>query len=185
MLVALAIEQAPVSSHIVELGTGSGAIAVSIAIARPDLQITATDLSEQAILVAQSNASRHQVEICFRQGSWWAAVAANDKFALAISNPPYLAADYEHLKHGGLAFEPWRPLVSGQHGLDAIESIVAGVRQHVLPGGQLIVEHGWQQHSAVQAVMKKAGLQAPASQQDDQGQWRVTIARTPAPKTVV
>lgn len=185
MLAALVIERAPKNSHILELGTGSGAIAIAVAIERPDLQVTATDVSEHALAVAQSNAHRLGAKIQFLTGSWWTAIENDDEFALIVSNPPYLAEDDEHLTLGDLRFEPQMALASGPEGLDAIESIVFGVQNHLLPGGQLFIEHGWQQATAVQAIMDNAGLQDVLSSQDDQGHWRVTMARTPQHKTAV
>lgn len=185
MLVALVVEKAPQNSRILELGTGSGAIAIAVAIERPDLQVTATDVSEHALAVAQSNALRLGAKIQFLAGSWWTAIAGHDEFALLVSNPPYLAEDDEHLALGDLPFEPQMALASGPEGMDAIESIVSGTHIHLLPGAQVFIEHGWQQAKAVQAVMANAGLQDVRSSQDDQGHWRVTMARTPQHKTVV
>jgi len=185
MLVALVVENTPQNSSILELGTGSGAIAIAIAIERPDLQVTATDVSEQAIVVAQSNACRLGARVRFLTGSWWGAVARHDKFASIVSNPPYLALNDEHLALGDLRFEPQIALASGPAGLNAIEAIISGVQNHLVPGGRLFIEHGWQQAGAVQAVMARAELEEVRTLQDDQGHWRVTMARTPQPKTVV
>ncbi|MFK7964186.1 MAG: peptide chain release factor N(5)-glutamine methyltransferase [Burkholderiaceae bacterium] len=185
MLVSLAIEKAPRGGRLLELGTGSGAIAVSIAAERPDLQVTATDLSEAALAVARANAHEHGTRISFRQGSWWEAVSSTKPFAMVISNPPYLAQDDEHLALGDLRFEPGMALASGPDGFDALKSIIASADQYLLPGGSLCVEHGWQQADAVQAAMTDARLETVESLRDDQGHWRVTTARTPVHKTVV
>lgn len=180
-LVELALARLPAGpARVLDLGTGSGAIALAIAAQRPDARIVATDASAAALDVARANARRlalHNVQ--FRQGDWLAPVAG-ERFDLVASNPPYIAAADPHLSRGDLRFEPPAALASGADGLDAIRTIAAGAVAHLAPSGWLLVEHGFDQGAAVREVFTGAGLVAAQTAQDLEHRDRVTLARAPS-----
>lgn len=158
---------------VLDLGTGSGAIAVTLACERPALQVTATDHSDAALAVARANALTHARRVEFLAGAWYAPVAGR-RFDLIASNPPYVAAGDPHLDQGDLRFEPARALTDGSaDGLDSIRSIVAGAPEHLNPGGWLLLEHGHDQASAVRELLAKAGFQDLVSIADLAGIARV------------
>jgi release factor glutamine methyltransferase len=145
---------------ILDLGTGSGAIAVTLACERPDLRVVATDASAAALAVARANAHALGCEarIEFVQGEWYAPVAGR-RFDLVVSNPPYIAARDPHLGQGDLRFEPAVALTDGSgDGLDSIRAIVSGASGHLNPGGALRLEHGYDQGEAVARLLREAGL---------------------------
>jgi release factor glutamine methyltransferase len=182
LLVDTACARAPASAAILDLGTGSGAIALAIAATRTDLRITATDQSIEALAVASDNARRHGLgedRIIFRPGSWWQAVGADERFDLIVSNPPYIAESDPHLAQGDLRFEPRAALASGPDGLEALRDIASGALAHLVPGGWLMVEHGWNQAEAVRLLFDAAGLRDARTLRDLAGQERVTLARAP------
>jgi release factor glutamine methyltransferase len=164
---------------VLDLGAGSGAIAVTLACERPDLQITATDVSEGALKIAKMNAldlgCAPRVE--FLRGSWYAPVAAR-RFDAIVSNPPYIAKGDVHLGQGDLRFEPGTALCDGSaDGLDSIRAIVAGAREHLNPGGALFVEHGYDQAAAVEKLFSKAGFDDLQSTPDLAGIPRVASGK--------
>lgn len=157
---------------VLDLGTGSGAIALAIASERPDASVTAVDLSEGALAVAARNAHRLRIgNVRFLQGSWYEPVDTL-KFHAIVANPPYVA-DGDPLL-AALAHEPRVALVSGPEGLDAIAEICAGARLLLVRGGMLIVEHGAIQSEAVRAMVTAAGLVRVASLNDLAGLPRAT-----------
>jgi release factor glutamine methyltransferase len=139
--------------RVVDLGTGSGALALAIAAACPQAEVTATDSSEAALAVAADNARRLGLPVRFRQGDWWQAVA-DERFDLALSNPPYVAAGDPHLR--ALRHEPQQALVAGEDGLAALRQIVSQARRHV--SGWLLLEHGWEQAAAAHRLLSEAGF---------------------------
>ena len=154
----------PRTSHftpeVLDLGTGSGAIAVTLACERPDIRVTATDASEGALAVARANAEAHgcigRVELV--HGSWYEPLAGR-RFDLVVANPPYVAAGDGHLAEGDLRFEPPRALTDGSpDGLASIRAIAAGARAHLNRGGWLLLEHGYDQAEAVAGILEAAGL---------------------------
>lgn len=158
------VEQAllRVGSHgrCLDLGTGSGAIAVTLACERPGLTVTATDTSAAALAVARSNAAALGCagRIDFRQGEWYAPVAG-ERFGLIVANPPYVAAADVHLAQGDLRFEPVGALTDGSaDGLDSIRAIVAGALSHLERGAWLLFEHGHDQAEAARALLTAAGF---------------------------
>lgn len=160
--------------NILDLGTGSGAIAVSIALARPAWQITATDVSAEALAVAAGNARRLGAgQVRFQCSDWWAEIT--ERFDAVLSNPPYIAAGDRHLDEGDVRFEPSSALVSGDDGLDAIRRIVAGAPAHLHSGGLLAFEHGYQQGSAVRELLRAEGFVQVESLLDLAGHERVTL----------
>ncbi len=179
-LVELALERVPVddSVRVLDLGTGSGAVALALAKERPHAQITATDLSAEALAVAQRNAERLRIgNVRFVHGSWFEPLGGK-VFDLIVVNPPYIKAADPHLTRGDLRFEPLSALASGAEGLDAIRQISAGARQCLRAGGWLLFEHGWNQGKAARGILKndgyKAVFTAPDLEQRDRvsgGQW--------------
>ncbi len=164
--------------RVADLGTGSGAIALALAHERPDARIVATDANEATLDVARSNANALGLDaIDFRQGDWLAPLVG-ERFDLITSNPPYIAADDPHLLQGDLRHEPAAALASGVDGLDAIRTIVRDAPAHLVPGGWLLLEHGWQQGAAVRGLLAEARFIDIATHQDLEGRDRVTLART-------
>jgi len=143
-----------------DLGPGSGAIAVTLACQRPEARVVATDASAEALGVARANAGRHHCEdrVEFLQGSWYEPVAGR-RFDLVVSNPPYVAASDPHLAQGDLRFEPARALTDeSRDGLDSIRAIVSGAHAHLVPGGWLLFEHGYDQAAAARGLLEAAGF---------------------------
>lgn len=153
LLVELAIERLPVRGRVLDMGTGSGAIAVAIAHARPDAQVTALDVSEAALDVARSNAERNQVRVEFLRSDWFSALAADRQFDLIVSNPPYIAAGDPHLAQGDLRFEPAGALTDHADGLSALRTIATGALPRLMPGAWLLMEHGYDQSASVRALL--------------------------------
>ena len=185
-LVDLAIAAAPRGGRLLDLGTGSGAIAIAVGAARPDLRLVATDLSAAALRVAADNASRWLPPsrpggpVRLFQGSWWQALPADaPAFALIVSNPPYIAGDDPHLKQGDLRFEPRAALASGRDGLDAIRAIVAGADRRIARRGCLMLEHGHDQGAALRRLLTAAGWREARSYRDAEDRERVTTAQAP------
>lgn len=178
-LVELALERLPADRpvRVADLGTGTGAIALAIASERPQAELVATDVSEAALQIAQANAHRHEIaNVGFRHGSWWAPLAG-ERFDLIASNPPYIADADPHLDRGDLRFEPPTALSSGADGLDAIREIVARAPSHLLPGGWLLIEHGWDQGEAIRSLLRAADFVDVATEVDLEQRDRVTLGR--------
>jgi len=162
---------------ILELGTGSGCIAVSIARLRPRARIVAVDKSVAALAVAGKNARRHAVaNLQLRESDWFSAVA-EERFDVIVSNPPYVAAGDAHLAQGDLRFEPAGALVAGEDGLDCIRQIVAAAPHCLTCGGWLAFEHGYDQAARCRDLMRAAGFVAVFSLEDIAGTERVTGGR--------
>lgn len=155
------------SSHrtVLDLGTGSGAIALALKHARPDLQLSAIDYSEAALAVARANAQRLQLDVHFQQGSWLDGVQA--RFQAIVSNPPYIAAGDHHLE--ALQHEPLQALTSGPDGLDDLRHIISQAPAHLLPGGWLLLEHGYDQALPVRTLLLAAGFAGVESRRDLSG----------------
>ena len=161
---------------VVDLGTGSGAVALAIAHRCPGARVTATDLSPDALAIAGANARRLGLAIELAAGHWWSAVAGR-RFAMAVSNPPYIAGDDPHLP--GLRHEPLMALTPGGDGLDAIRDIVAGAPRALLPGAWLLIEHGWDQAEVVRTLLHAAGFEEVHSRHDLGGHARCSGGRRP------
>lgn len=145
-------------ARVLDLGTGSGAIAVSIALARPDLTVVATDFSEEALSVAQANAHDLAARVQFYRGSWYDALPEGMGFDLIVSNPPYIAAGDPHLTQGDLRFEPGTALTDGADGLADLRTIINGAGSRLRCPGALFLEHGWDQGAPVRALLTQAGF---------------------------
>ncbi len=159
---------------VLDLATGSGAIALSIASERPQLQVTATDLSPEALHVATANASKLGLErVRLLQGSWFAPLR-DERFTVITSNPPYIAAGDPDLATDVRDFEPEMALISGPTGMECLGQIVASAPAHLEPGGWLILEHGWHQADAVRNLLERAGFSHVTSHADLAGHLRVT-----------
>ena len=168
LLVELALERKP--STVLDLGTGSGAIALAIKKHLPRTRVGAVEASAAALAVAQRNAVKCGLEVEFRHGQWLGAV--DEPFDLIVSNPPYVAENDPHL--ADLGFEPRSALVSGADGLDDIRRICRGVRPRLNAGGWLLLEHGIGQDSAVRTLLGRAGLESVTTWPDLAGIPRVS-----------
>lgn len=177
LLVEAALERLPQDrpARILDLGTGSGCIAISLALERPDCEVTAVDLSPTALAVATQNASKLGSRLHFLLSDWFNTLPPL-QYDLIVSNPPYIELTDVHLRQGDLPREPTQALVSGIDGLDAIRRIAAESPPHLLPGGALLLEHGWLQSEAVQSLLIRAGYRRTLSCQDLSGIRRIVIA---------
>lgn len=164
--------------RVVDLGTGSGAIALALKRHRPALDVTASDASTDALDCARENARRLGLPITWRSGSWWQA-HGGDRFHIALSNPPYIRPGDPHL--AALVHEPAGALIGGSDGLDDLRQITRDARTHLEPGGWLLLEHGHDQGPAVAALLTAGGLEAVVTRQDLAGLPRWSGARR-APK---
>ena len=178
VLVELAVQQARQFSapRIVDLGTGSGIVAVMLAHLCPPAEVTAVDVSSEALDVARINAARHGVRVNFLAGDWYAPLH-NARYDLIVSNPPYVVDGDFHLQQNGLPFEPQGALtdgVAGGDGLSCIRAIVDGAPAHLQPGGWLLLEHGYDQAAPVRALLAAAGFSGVASWCDLSGIERVS-----------
>jgi release factor glutamine methyltransferase len=175
LLVDLALERLPAAgrARVLDLGTGSGCIAVTLAHLRPQLEVWAADVSPAALEVARDNARRLLAPVRFRRSDWLAG-QAGERFDLILANPPYVAAHDPHLSQGDLRFEPACALVAGEDGLDDIRRIVAAAPAHLAPGGWLLFEHGYDQARRCRALLAAAGFARVASWRDLAGIERVS-----------
>jgi release factor glutamine methyltransferase len=180
LIVELALERLPADGRMLDMGTGSGAIAVAAAHTRPDARVTALDLSEAALDVARHNAASNGVQVRFLRSDWFAALGANERFALIASNPPYIAAGDAHLSQGDLRFEPSGALTDHADGLSALRTIIEGSPPYLEPGGWLLLEHGYDQAAAVRALLLAQGFIEVRSWRDLAGIERVSGGRIAA-----
>lgn len=161
---------------VVDLGTGSGALALAVARACPRARVAAVDLSAEALAVARHNGAALGLSVDWRLGSWWQPLGAA-RFDLALSNPPYVAEGDPHL--AALRHEPASALLAGPQGLDALRAIVAGAAGHLQPGGWLLFEHGHDQAGPLQALMRQHGFVEAQTRCDLAALPRCTGARWP------
>ncbi|HZY18967.1 MAG TPA: peptide chain release factor N(5)-glutamine methyltransferase [Ramlibacter sp.] len=170
---ALAVLDGVAQPEVIDLGTGSGAIALALRHARPDARVTAVDGSADAVAVAAANARRLDLAIEVRQGDWLQGCTA--RYDLIVSNPPYVAEQDPHL--AALRHEPRGALVAGTDGLADLRTIVRQAPSHLKPGGWLLLEHGWDQSAAVQALLHAAGFAQVDSRTDLAGIARCSGGR--------
>ncbi|MFO1422475.1 MAG: peptide chain release factor N(5)-glutamine methyltransferase [Candidatus Competibacteraceae bacterium] len=182
LLVELTLARLPKDRPVTvaDLGTGSGAIALALAVERPLARIVATDRSPAALVVARRNARRLGIgNVEFREGDWCAPLD-NERFDLIAANPPYVAAADPRWRQGELRFEPPAALVAGDDGLAALRAIVAQVPNHLKPGGWLLLEHGYDQGEAVPALLRERGFIAVSDHRDVAGISRASGGRWPS-----
>ncbi|MGO4744178.1 peptide chain release factor N(5)-glutamine methyltransferase [Serratia quinivorans] len=179
-LVELALELLPPSPcNILDLGTGTGAIALALASERPDCKVTGVDLQPEAVALAQHNGQKLAIgNAQFLQGSWFAPLVG-ETFALIASNPPYIDAADPHLAQGDVRFEPSSALVAPQQGLADLSSIVQQAPSHLQSQGWLLLEHGWQQGESVRALLQAAGFISIDTRRDYGDNDRVTFGQWP------
>lgn len=164
----------PEDARIVDLGTGTGAIALSLASERPDWSITATDIYQPTLEVAQFNADKHDLpQVKFALGSWFKALERNQFFDVIVSNPPYIDPNDKHMKD--LATEPKRALVAANNGLADIEFIIQNGKKWLTANGWIALEHGYNQGGVVYQLFKKYGYKDIQTIKDYSGNNRVTI----------
>ena len=174
-LLLLRQQRRTVPLSLLELGTGSGIIAITLALEAPDTGVHAVERSPEALAMAQQNAKAlgaHRIH--WHAGSWWQALASPRRFDLIVSNPPYIAAHDHHLQQGDLRFEPPQALAAGPDGLDDLRIIIGGAPAHLTSGGWLLLEHGYDQEAPVQALLRDAGFAEVFTRRDLAGQPRVS-----------
>ncbi len=172
---ALQVLEGVARPRIIDLGTGSGAIAIALAHRRPDAQVEAVDASTQALEVARGNAQRLQLQVRFSLGNWLDGCTGG--YDLIVSNPPYVREGDEHL--AALTHEPPGALAAGADGLDDLRRIIEATPAQLAPGGWLLLEHGWDQAGAVRALLQRAGLIEISSRRDLAGIDRCSGGRRP------
>ena len=178
-----ALNESECSLTMLDLGTGSGAIALAIAASQPTVRVVATDASQTALDIAKQNAARLKLSdrVSFCLGSWYAALQTSGnsrhRFDLILSNPPYIEADDPHLSKGDLRFEPPSALTDFGSGLTCLSTIIDGAIAQLKPGGLLAVEHGFDQSPAVLERLALAGFQDMKPHRDLAGHWRVASGR--------
>lgn len=179
-LVEQALARLPAAPcRILDLGTGTGAIALALASERPDCQLTAVDLIPEAVALAQRNAEHlgiRNIEIL--QSRWFSALEGQT-FSLIVSNPPYIDAQDPHLAQGDVRFEPLSALVAADNGLADLHTLIKDAPRYLLPQGWLLLEHGWQQGAAVREIFARYGWQQVETCRDYGDNERLTLGRRP------
>jgi len=175
------ITQLAYTAKILDLGTGSGAIALALANSASDILVTATDQSSEALGIAKTNVQLLNLEarVQLMQGSWYDAIENSTRFDIILSNPPYISHQDPHLSQGDLRFEPISALTDHGDGLSCLEVIIKGAKEHLNPNGLVAVEHGFNQSDAVLELMKAAGLSDIQTHLDLAGHCRVASGRNP------
>ncbi|UAB69617.1 peptide chain release factor N(5)-glutamine methyltransferase [Vibrio sp. SCSIO 43132] len=178
-LVELALEKIPsTSGSVLDLGTGTGAIALAIASELPSHNIVGVDIREEAKTLATENAQQLNLRnASFLQGSWFSPVSEGTKFACIVSNPPYIDACDPHLKQGDVRFEPLSALVADEKGMADLSYIATHAKSYLEQDGWLLMEHGYEQGKAVRDVLESLGYSDIATEKDYAGNDRVTLGR--------
>jgi release factor glutamine methyltransferase len=177
LLVSLVLSKLKPGMRIVDLGTGTGAIALSLAAERPDISVIATDLQAAALRLAERNRLSHDLKNVSLVQMAWLGGFQSQVFDLIVSNPPYIERTDPHLTRGDVRFEPLTALVSGEDGLDDIRQIVSQARRCLKPGGWLLLEHGYDQSERVQNLFRDAGFEQVTAHQDFGGQDRAVMGQ--------
>lgn len=164
-------------ARVLDLGTGTGAIALAVACERPAWQVLGVDRVSEAVQLAERNRARLGLGNARFVESVWFSTLGGERFALIVGNPPYIAADDRHLSEGDVRFEPASALVAGEDGLDDIRRIVAEAPEHLEAGGWLLLEHGYDQAEAVRALFAARGFAAVESRRDLGGHQRITLGQ--------
>jgi release factor glutamine methyltransferase len=167
--------------NILDIGTGTGCIAITLAIELPHASVTAIDVSAEALSLARDNATQLNASVNFIESNWFAALNADAKFDIIVSNPPYIAPGDAHLSQGDLRFEPGIALTDAIDGLESYRQLAHGARKHLRAGGTLIVEHGYDQGDSVPALFRDAGFVDVEMIRDLANQPRVTRCKIPRP----
>lgn len=164
------------SISLLDLGTGSGAIALTLAAERPSWQVCATDVSTEALAVARQNSQRLKTSVRFFEGDWWGALPVDEhlKFHVLVSNPPYIEADDAHLSEGDVRFEPMGALTDGADGLQHYRRILHDVARHLRTNGAVYFEHGYNQGASVRGILSEANFTQVRTIKDLAGNDRVS-----------
>ncbi|MGP0171603.1 peptide chain release factor N(5)-glutamine methyltransferase [Pseudomonas sp. NCHU5208] len=178
LLVETALALLPATPlSVLDLGAGTGAIALALASERPAWQVTGVDRVADAVALAERNRQRLQLgNVRFLHSHWFSALSGQ-RYGLILSNPPYIRADDQHLAQGDVRFEPSSALVAGDDGLDDIRAIIQAAPAHLLPGGWLLLEHGFDQAEAVRELLAVAGFAEVHSRRDLGGHERISLGR--------
>ena len=163
--------------RVLDVGTGTGCVAITIALESPNAIVTAIDISPDALALAKENAQRLSANVTFIQSNWFAALPPDMQFDLILSNPPYIVPGDAHLIQGDLRFEPSIALADAVDGLESYRQLGLGAQRHLNPGGMLIVEHGYDQGKSVPALLSAAEFVDVATHRDLAGHPRITAAR--------
>lgn len=178
LLVETALELLPATPlSALDLGTGTGAIALALASERTAWQVTGVDRVEEAVALAERNRQRLQLGNARFLHSHWFSALSGERYGLILSNPPYIRADDQHLDQGDVRFEPSSALVAGSDGLDDIRAIIQAAPAHLLPGGWLLLEHGFDQAEAVRELLVAGGFAEVHSRRDLGGHERISLGR--------